>query len=279
MEYKISKNEIRIIDKDFRRYASRLLKTKYGNEIKDLTRFLNYIAQQPLLISFIEKNNIDQFDIKVEISSKDWNDLYDIPIDEAREIAWVYQFLIYCQENIKDFWIVTQGYGSSSRSIQDHIDAFCHEVIKPFIDHITDYIGEVMIEMGIDENAKLNIQITGGNGQVNVSTGSSTINAVNNVSMTANDIKTIIELANKFMELVKEETSIDSDTKEMILDDVEVIKEQVDLETPKLPRLKKALASIKGIKGVLANGTSIMIILNSLTTQVDTFINTIKGLG
>lgn len=278
MEYEVTRKDIRIIDKDFRRYASRLLRTKYGNEIKDLARFLNYIEGQPLIRDFIEKNNTEQFDIKLAITNKGWNDAYDIPVEKDREITWVYQLLKYTLENYNDFWGISQGYGYS-RTVQDHIDAFCHEVIKPFVDHITDYIGEVMIEMGLDENAKINIQITGGNGQVNVASDTATINAVNNVNITTNDIKQIIELADKFMEMLKVETTIEPDAKELLLDDIEVIKEQVVSEIPKLPRLKKALANIEGVQGVLTKGTSIMLALNSFTTQLHTFIQGLKVIG
>lgn len=278
MEYQITRKEIRIIDKDFRRYASRLLKTKYGNEIKDLTRFLNYIEEQPLIRDFIEKKSTEQFDIKLAITNKGWNDVYDIPVEKDREITWVYQLLNYTIENYSDFWAISQGY-SHSRTIQDHIDAFCHEVIKPFVDHITDYIGEVMIEMGIDENAKINIQITSGNGQVNVASDTATINAVNNVNMTTNDIKQIIELADKFIEMLRSERAIEPYVKESLLDDIDVIKEQVVSEIPKIPRLKKALSNLGGIQGALTKGTGIMNALNSLIIQGEKFIQGLKVLG
>jgi hypothetical protein len=272
MEYQISKNEIRIIDKDFRRIASRLLKTKNGNEIKDLTRFLNYIEEQPFLRSFIEKNNIEEFDIKTEISSKGWNDIYDIPIEKEREIAWIYQFLKYCQVKFKDFWSISQGYGNSSRSIQDHINAFCHEVIKPFIDHITDYIGEVMIEMGFDENAKISIQIGSNAGQVNISQGSSTINATNNVTMVQNDIERILELANALSGQIKDSDIVQED-KDCIIDDIEIIKEQLTLDQPKPSRIKKALASIGKLDAVFVKGTTIALAINNFNQQVTELLN------
>ncbi|MDK2821466.1 MAG: hypothetical protein PWP31_1431 [Clostridia bacterium] len=270
MEYRISKKELKIIDKDFRRYASRFLKTKLGNEINDLNRFLNYIESQPIIMDFINKNITEEFDMELVIKSRRWRELYDIPIEKDQEISWIYQFLKYCQSNVMDFRDISYGYGSGNK-YQDHIDAFLHEVVKPFIDHITDFIGEVMIEMGYDEDTPFKIEISNNNGQINVSKDNSTINAINTVNIVQNDMETITDLADRFIELLKQE-NIDKDEKEMIIDDVEVIKEQVVKDQPRIPRLKRVLQSIKGLDGVLQKGTAIMFTLNSLIEQVEKFI-------
>lgn len=271
MDYEVSKRELKIIDKDFRRYASRLLKTKRDNEIRDLTRFINYINSQPLIMSFINKNNTEKFDMENIINNREWTEVYDIPVEKNREIAWVYQFLIYCKNNVDNFIGVSDGYKIKG-TIQDNIDTFCHEVIKPFIDHITDFIGEVMIEMGYDENTPFKIEIGNNNGQINISKDDSTINATNIVNNIENDIQMINELSDKFIEQLKDE-DIDEEEKEMIIEDVEVIREQIDSDNPRLPRIKRALQSLKGLDKVLVKGTGIMLALNDLYAQVETFIN------
>lgn len=278
MEIQISLTELKKIDVEFRRRASRLLRTQYGNELRDLSRFMNYIDNEPFIKEFIDRNNQEEFDIKYIIDNTEWRELYDIPIEVDREIAWVYQFLKYCQQTNLDLWRIAGSY-ASGKHIQDMIDGFCQQVINPFVNHILAYFEEVMIEMGHDDNAKVKIEIKSGNGQVNVATDYSTINAVNNVNMATNDIKSIIELTEKIMEMLKNDNTIDTAIKDTLVDDIEIIKEQIESDTPKPTRIKKALASIGGVQGALKHGTSIMMLLNSLTTQLDTFIEGLKVLG
>jgi len=276
MEYKISKKELKVIDKDFRRYASRFLNTTYGNEMNDLNRFLNYIESQPLIMDFINSNNTEKFDIENIVKSRQWGQLYEVPLEKNREIAWVYQFLKYCQKNLGSLAKVSFGYSSSTK-YQDNIHAFLHQVIKPsFIDHITDFIGEVMIEMGYDEDTPFKIEINNTNGQINISKDNSVINAINKINIVHNDVEKINTLASQFIDLLRNE-NISEDEKEMIIDDVEVIKEQVKSEQPRIPRLKRALQSLKGLKGFFQEGTTLMLVLNNLIEQVEKFISNFKG--
>jgi hypothetical protein len=272
MEYKISKKELKVIDKDFRRYASRFLKTRYGNEINDLNRLLNYMESQPIIMDFINNNsNTEKFDMKAIVNSKD----YEVPLEKNREIAWIYQFLKYCQSNLRGFYGISLGY-SNSRSVQDNIDAFLCQVIKPLIDHITDFIGEVMIEMGYDEDTSFKIEINNTNGQVNISKDNSVINAINKVNIVDNDVEKINALASQFIDLLRNE-NIPEDEKEMIIEDVAVIKEQIESEQPRVPRLKIVLQSLKTLGGTLKKGTAIMLTLNNLIEQVGKFISNFKG--
>lgn len=84
-------------------YSSRLLNTKYGNEIVDLNKFLNFIENEPLIFEFIKRNNCETFDIENIIRSKGYHDKYQIPIENDREIAFVYQLLKYVQKKIVGF--------------------------------------------------------------------------------------------------------------------------------------------------------------------------------
>jgi hypothetical protein len=99
----VSKKELKKISRDFRMYSSRLLNTKYGNEIVDLNKFLNFIENEPLIFEFIERNNNETFDIENIIRRKDYHDKYPIPVENDREIAFVYQLLKYAQNKRRDF--------------------------------------------------------------------------------------------------------------------------------------------------------------------------------
>lgn len=153
----VSKKELKKISRDFRMYSSRLLNTKYGNEIVDLNKFLNFIENEPLIFEFIERNNNETFDIENIIRRKDYHDKYPIPVENDREIAFVYQLLKYAQNKRRDFYSLSFGYGSGNK-IQNHIEAFNNEVIKPFIDHIRSHLENIFIEIedldDIESNTK-----------------------------------------------------------------------------------------------------------------------------
>jgi hypothetical protein len=129
----VTKKELKKISRDFRIYSSRLLNTKHGNEIIDLNKFLHFIEEDPLIFEYIKKNNRDTFEIENIIRMKG-------------ELAFVYQMLKYAQSNSKDFYSLSFGYGSGNK-IQNHIEAFNYEVIKPFIDHIRSYLENIFIDI------------------------------------------------------------------------------------------------------------------------------------
>ena len=127
-------------------YGSRLLSTKYGNGMRDLNRFLNFIESNGIIIEFILKNNIHQYDMKVICSNRDWYDKYDLPIEKDKEIAYIYQLLKYGQISYKDYTAFSNGYGSGNK-LQDHMDAFNNEVVKHLVDYIREYLEDLIIDI------------------------------------------------------------------------------------------------------------------------------------
>lgn len=111
----------------------------------DLNKFLNFIEQEIIIFEFIEKNNIENFNIEEIITNKGYYDKYEIPVEKEREISFVYQLLKYAQSNYNDFFNLAMGYGSGNK-VQNHIDAFCHEVIKPFIEYIKSHLEDIFID-------------------------------------------------------------------------------------------------------------------------------------
>lgn len=88
---------------------------------------------------------------------RDYYGKYPIPLENDREIAFVYQLLKYAQNKRRDFYSLSFGYGSGNK-IQNHIEAFNNEVIKPFIDHIRSHLENILIEIedldDIESNTK-----------------------------------------------------------------------------------------------------------------------------
>lgn len=62
----MNKKELNKLSREFRMYGSRLLSTKYGNGMSDLSRFLNFLSNlNEIIYEFILKNNNHQYDMKV----------------------------------------------------------------------------------------------------------------------------------------------------------------------------------------------------------------------
>lgn len=148
----VSKKELLKISRDFRMYSSRLLNTRYGNELVDLNKFLNFIEEEPIIFEFIKENNKHNFDIEEIIRNRNIREKYPIPIERDKEISFIYQLLKYAQRNYKDFFSLSYGYGSGNK-VQHHIEAFCNQVIKPLIDYIRIYLENIFIDNEINNEA------------------------------------------------------------------------------------------------------------------------------
>lgn len=115
------------------------------------TRFIRYIDNEPILCDFISKNNVENFDRKEIIHSNEINQKFNIPLEVSEEIAFIYQLLKYITENFDRYDTVTRPYAFYiGAKIADSIREFNREVVKLLVNHITDYLEEKEIELGID---------------------------------------------------------------------------------------------------------------------------------
>jgi len=141
----MNKKELNKLAREFRMYGSRLLSTKYGNGMSDLSRFLNFIESNEIIYEFILKNNNHQYDMKDICNGRGWHDKYDLPVEKDKEIAFIYQLLKYGQETFGGYTAFSNGYGSGNK-FQDHMDAFNNEVVKHLVDYIREYLEDLIID-------------------------------------------------------------------------------------------------------------------------------------
>lgn len=141
----MNKKELNKLAREFRMYGSRLLSTKYGNGMSDLSRFLNFIESNEVIYEFILKNNNHQYDMKDICNSRGWHDKYDLPVEKDKEIAFIYQLLKYGQEVFGDYTAFSNGYGSGTK-FQDRMDAFNNQVVKHLVDYIREYLEDLIID-------------------------------------------------------------------------------------------------------------------------------------
>lgn len=134
--------ELNKLSREFRTNSSRYLATKYGTEQQDLKRFLLFIENTPLIMDYINECIGEEIDFEEIIQQKGWNEKFNLPLESKEEVSYVYQLLKYIDKT-GNFVGIIMGYGSG-RKIQDHLDAFNHQVVIHLINHIREYIEDTI---------------------------------------------------------------------------------------------------------------------------------------
>ena len=166
----------------------------------------------------------------------------------------------FSQMNINVAYEIAAGYSSSTK-YQDRTKAFNDRVVMVLIRHLESYLTKVGIDMGIDEKVSYNITVT--NGQVNIASDNSTINATNNVG---SDVEKIASLINDVRVAA---TGISDEDAETLSDNLEVIEEQVKAERPKKGFIRTALAGLKTIKGTVEFASAVAALTEFLMTALN----------
>lgn len=273
MEYSINKQELQKISYQFRTLSSRLLRTDFQSAIDNLKRLLSYINETPLIKKFIDDNSVIEFDIPAEISiaKSERRGHFNIPINKCEEISFTYQLLSYAAEHHNDYYELSSGY-SFGRKYQDQTDEFNKVVVNPFINHITQYFEEIMIDAGMFENSSKIFHFNGPNmGQINVSQDTSTLNAFMTINPSIDEIG---KLANQILNTINQE-SISASHRETIQVAVESINEQLSSSNPKKGYLKLFIETLKNtVSGITA--TSVFIDnITKLIDKVQTLMSTL----
>ena len=128
--------------------------------------------------------------------------------------------------------------------------------------------GFINMEAGKNET---NISIGTNNGTFNNAKGN--IQSINNVNQA--DSQQISTLIKSLIDLMNNQ-DIETEVREDIIDDLEIIEEQVNSKTPKYARLKKAYQGVCGfiskIPSGLAHATLIITQMNELTEKLKPII-------
>jgi hypothetical protein len=130
---------------------------------------------------------------------------------------------------------------SSSNSIQENLKKFNERILLVLINHIEEYLRKIEIDMGMDENTKFTITVN--NGQVNLATDYSIINAVQNNGISADELQRLLS------DIRSNLSNLSDEDKESVSDCLEVIEAESTSNNPKKSFLKTALNTLKGING------------------------------
>lgn len=239
----VTKKEIKKTSRKFRTLASRVMHSHYQEINLEIKMFVDYIEDTPLIINYIKSKHQDipnlEEDLKNIERSYGRKILHtgETPDDE---LTYIYQVLKYISENPNyQTSIIGWGY-TTSKNYQDMINEFGNRVIQPFAENINNYIMDISTDMGFDEESKFMVTIKGGTSQVNISNDSSTLNAqqYNQINLDELD-KIISDLREKL-----KDTDIETDTKEAILANLNIVEAESKDPEPNKTALNTAMSTL-----------------------------------
>jgi hypothetical protein len=266
-DLKLTENEYKKISLKFRKVASRYLNSDINDAKDNLDRFLIFIEECSVINQFIHDNNQVDFDIEEIFNKRGYFDQIKLPIRSSEEIAFIFQLLNYISINNVSYHGLTTGYG---KKFQDSCDNFHNQVVKPLVDHIVSYLGEMAIDMGLDKKSSTQFNIKDFRGQLNHAEGQSSINA--NQSYSESNILELKEVSRNFAKALFEDKNVPQEVKEEATEFLEAAVQEVESEKPKKAIVKIAIEKIKDVKEVATTGTALYTLGDQLITLFQNFI-------
>lgn len=266
----ITKKDLRKTSKAFRSYANRVINAHYDEFDSILKMFLKHIDKTPLIYNYINSFDIVCSDQDLSTQVQDVVESYGAKyfytgetIEE--ELIYTYKLLKYLNQS--DMHVTYYGQAYGGRQYQEITKNFATRVVLPFVNHIEDYLTEIAIEMGYDEEAKFMININGGQAQVNISKDNSTLEAHQTNNIQGAELETIVA---SIKALLTDEIS--ESNKEIINDNVDVIQEELKKENPKRGFLKTAWNGIETTIKNIPDAVQLVENLNKLGTIVGPYL-------
>lgn len=267
--------EYRSISIEFRRIASNLLKIRNTDGNIPVIRFKDYIDNNKIIHKIIaDKIDNTQYDFHEYVTKgfSGWNKI-DAPVEENKHIKAMYDYLSYIVDNKISLDRIAFTFQCSSNKINDILQNFVELAFKPLIDFISDELSKTIIMMGED---KMNIDMSNNQGSINLANHGSSINS--NTTINKTDFDKMIEIIDIIISDIKK-LEFDSEEKENITDDMEVIKEQLQCSVEKPTRFKKAFNNAKAFltNSVLLTSAGVTLAnnINDLVTMLQPYIDKI----
>ncbi|MDZ5712783.1 hypothetical protein [Jeotgalibacillus haloalkalitolerans] len=265
-DVKLDEKEYQKLSLHFRNVASRFLNSNIDDAPDNLERFLIFIEDSPIINEFIHENNKVTYDIEKVLKSRNYNDQIKLPIRKSEEIAFIFQLINYVSINKFSYYSLVTGYG---RNFNDMCNNFHNNTIKPLVDHIVSYLGEMAIDMGLNKKSGTQFNIGDFRGQLNHAEGQASISAEQTYNETK--VEELKDVAQKFAKALMEDTSIPDTDKEDTVELVEAAVQEVESEKPKKIILKTAIENVKNIKEVATTGTAVYTLGDQLLTLIQSF--------
>ena len=240
----MNRKELKKISHDFNSISSRMMRVAFDEYNMVLKKFVDFIDKNEIIRNYIYLGYDTDYDVE-----KEWNlvvhkegYMFDFGPSSEQESYQIYAVLRYILDNIKaPHYSFHSIYGE--RMYQDNVKEFNDRVLLVLIGNVEDYLTKVGIDMGLDENVVWNVN----GGQVNIASDYATINAIQNNGDNGKELNDIIRgIMENLSDLKKEDA-------DEIADIVEMAKDELTKQEPKVSRLRNCLTLIAPMF-TIANG-------------------------
>lgn len=237
----INKKELRKISRRFRTLASNVMNAYFREQTDALIEFLDYIKKTSLIFDYVESLSYDVEGLESEldrINSSYGNETLNLGTDSRKRTYLLYRAFDYIA--LKKLSTTNFGwYYAHSKKYQDMAKAFGDRLIYPFVLEIEEYIKDIATDMGFDSDSSYNITINSSGVQVNIAEQGNIINS---------------EEFSKAMENVEDaiETLENSESKSVLKQNLEIIKNEIQEPQPKQTILTSAFNTMKFIATTVA---------------------------
>ena len=176
----ITKRELKKISKKFRNLANNVMNAYFREQKEKLYELMIFVDETALLHDYLDSLSYEIEDLEgclKDINSSYGHKCLNQGTDAKKRTYLLYRtFLHICDSDLKTLnfgW-----YYANSTKFQDMAKAFGDRLIYPFVEEINEYLEDIAIEMGYDENNSIyNIDAHGGAIQVNMSEKGSSLHA------------------------------------------------------------------------------------------------------
>lgn len=240
----LTKSDLRKQIYDFNSISNRLLQADYVDYNKVLKRFISYIKATSIISDYVAACGECKLNVTEEVNevaNSHGQLIFSIGDTNEEEVSNIFAILDYIQANEVQVHLGIADSYSSSRYFNERVKDFNNRVVRILVNHISDYLVKLGIDMGLDEN--VTYSIVGGNGQVIIANDSSVVTATNNQGI---DVSELSKLISRIMD---ESNSLSKDDLETVNSSLTTIRDEVKTGNPRKPFIKTAIAALKGIKG------------------------------
>lgn len=211
-----------------------------------LKKFLSFIFGCEIINDYLSDCGSPTFDVSAEtkeIMGSYGRMIYNIGDTEQEENANILAILEnILEKNINIDYGLVWGYSSSSKR-QDKVKGFNDRVVFVLIQNIERYLTKIGIDMGMDENTKYSITVN--NGQVNLASDNSTINATVNNGINYSELQSLLNTARA------ESEKLSSEDAAAVHETLDTVQAELSHEKPKKGLLMTILTGLRAIKGTV----------------------------
>ena len=235
----INRKELKIIISRFNSKANRLMQAPYADYIDVLKKFISYIDTTEIIKDYIESCGGYNSEIKFLLDQAKNNEIEEFPVEtDEDEVRFIYSMLKHIASTYTEFPMVYICMFGEVDSLHVNLEQFNHRMTSVLIMHISDYLKEIGIEMGLDDNTTFVVS----GGQFNYARDNSKIYAVQN-----NGIATNAEEFAKLFEALRNEINTlgNSEDRTDASESVETIEKELKSEQPNESVLKTCFKFLK----------------------------------